>query len=729
MAELNAAVSKGADSKQSKRKAFWKPRAENTILGTRVPRIDGVEKASGYAKYAADINTPGTLFVRLLTSHVGHAKILGIDAKGVEKVPGVKLVYLFKEAGAEVHWDGDIIAGVAAERIEQAEEGVRAIKLELGPLPTYVDDRDIKAAEKAGRAKKIRDRESKDFDAVLKSAAAVHSGSYGIPVISHMCMEPHGSHCEWTDKESLTANLSTQNVSGTPGQFAEAVGIDAANVTVICNYVGGGFGSKFAAGEWGQACAIMARKAGKPVRMILDRATELKTAGTRPSAFCEATVAADKEGNLIAWASHHWGTDGNHGGTISETNLPYVFGKIANKRLKVTGITTDTGPYQAWRAPDHPQAAALTMTAIDDLAAKMGIDSLEFFKKNLNLTLRPEVYAGELEVGARLIDWKAKWHPHGKGPAKGGVKRGLGLSLHTWGGGANRSSCTIRVHPDGSVETISGTQDLGTGTRTAIAIVLAETFGIPLSSVRVQIGSSKYPPADGSGGSTTIGGVSGPNRRAALDALWKIFDLVAKRYNVPAESLSAKEERIWSGPRDVCSWKQACGLIGATPLETQSAGTKNDGLTSVQVGGIQMADVSVDTETGVVRMNKMVAVQDCGTIISLQTAESQVYGALIMGIAYALTEERIMDNLTGRYINADLQNYKLPRIGDVGELVVEMYQPDGQYKRGVVGLGEPPVISTGAAISNAVANAIGVRVPSLPLTPQRVLEALKGGRA
>jgi xanthine dehydrogenase YagR molybdenum-binding subunit len=729
MAELNAAVSKGADSKQSKRKAFWKPRAENTILGTRVPRIDGVEKASGYAKYAADINTPGTLFVRLLTSHVGHAKILGIDAKGVEKVPGVKLVYLFKEAGAEVHWDGDIIAGVAAERIEQAEEGVRAIKLQLGPLPTYVNDRDPKAAEKAGRAKKIRDRESKDFDAVLKSAAAVHSGTYGIPVISHMCMEPHGSHCEWTDKESLTANLSTQNVSGTPGQFAEAVGIDAANVTVICNYVGGGFGSKFAAGEWGQACAIMARKAGRPVRMILDRATELKTAGTRPSAFCEATVAADKDGNLIAWASHHWGTDGNHGGTISETNLPYVFSKIPNNRLKVTGITTDTGPYQAWRAPDHPQAAALTMTAIDDLAAKMGIGSLEFFKRNLNLTLRPEVYAGELEVGARLIDWKAKWHPHGTGPAKGGVKRGLGLSLHTWGGGANRSSCTIRVHPDGSVETISGTQDLGTGTRTAIAIVLAETFGIPLNSVRVQIGSSKYPPADGSGGSTTIGGVSGPNRRAALDALWKIFDLVAKRYNVPAESLSAKEERIWSGPRDVCSWKQACGLIGATPLETQSAGTKNDGLTSKLVGGIQMADVSVDTETGVVRMNKMVAVQDCGTIISLQTAESQVYGALIMGIAYALTEERIMDNLTGRYINADLQNYKLPRIGDVGELVVEMYQPDDQYNRGVVGLGEPPVISTGAAISNAVANAIGVRVPSLPLTPQRVLDALKGGRA
>ncbi len=232
-------------------------------------------------------------------------------------------------------------------------------------------------------------------------------------------MEPHGSHCQWTDKESLTAHLSTQNVSGTAGQFAEVVGIDAANVTVLCNYIGGGFGSKFAAGEWGLACAVMARNAGRPVRLILDRATELKIAGTRPSAFCDATIAADKDGNLIAWESHHWGSDGNHGGTIAETNLPYVFSKIKNNRRKVTGIITDTGPYQAWRAPDHPQAAALTMTAVDDLAAKMGIDSLEFVKKNLHLTLRPDVYAGELEAGTGSSTGRPSGTPTAKVPPKG----------------------------------------------------------------------------------------------------------------------------------------------------------------------------------------------------------------------------------------------------------------------------------------------------------------------
>jgi len=711
------------------RKVGWKPRGENTILGTRVPRIDGVEKASGAAKYAADINTPGTLYVRLLTSDRPHAKIKKLDVKKAEKVPGVKMVHIIKDVDSEVHWDGDMIAAVAAERIEQAMEGVKAIEIEYETLDTYVDDRDVAAAEKAKRAKSLGKRETKDFDAALTAAAHKHTGFYGIPVISHMCMEPHGSHCEWKDKENLLAHVSTQWTSGIPGQLASATGVDAANVTAICNYIGGGFGSKFSAGEWGLVCAVMAQKAGRPIRLVLDRATELKTPGTRPSAFAEITVGADEKGNVTCWESHHWGTSGPQGGTIDSGVVPYVFTKIKNYRRKRTGIATDTGPFQAWRAPDHPQAAALTLTAFDDLAAKMGMDSLEFFKKNLKLTLRPELYADELEIGAKIMDWKARWHPNGKGDVKNGTRQGLGLALHTWGGGANATAVALRVNPDGTVESTSATQDLGTGTRTCIAVILAETFGIPLSSVKVHIGSSKYPNAGGSGGSTTIGGVSGPVRRAGLEALWKILDLVAKRHKVDAGSLSAKNEKIYAGDKVVCSWQQACGLLGAAPLETQSRGRKNDGLTSQGVGGIQMADVSVDVETGVVRMNKMLCVQDCGTIIDRQTAESQVLGGLIMGISYSLSEERIIDKATGRYINADLENYKLPRIGDIGELIAEFYEPDEQYKKGVVGLGEPPVISTGAAISNAVANAIGVRVPVLPLTPKRVLEALKGAKA
>jgi xanthine dehydrogenase YagR molybdenum-binding subunit len=220
------------------------------------------------------------------------------------------------------------------------------------------------------------------------------------------------------------------------------------------------------------------------------------------------------------------------------------------------------------------------------------------------------------------------------------------------------------------------------------------------------------------------------HRRAAQTALWQILDKVAEKYKLAsADALVAREGIILNGKDKVCTWKEACALLGQMPLEVQGKGPAKDGLTSQQVGGVQMVDLSVDTETGIIRMHKFVAVQDCGLILDELTAKSQVLGALIMGIAYSLSEERIMDNKTGRYINADLQNYKLPRIGDIGELQAIMYQPDSEYDRGVVGLGEPPVIAPGAAISNAVANATGVRVPVLPLTPKRVLDALKGGRA
>ncbi|MFP6703852.1 MAG: xanthine dehydrogenase family protein molybdopterin-binding subunit [Planctomycetaceae bacterium] len=709
-------------------KVAWKARKDNSLIGKDIPRIDGVDKASGKAKYSADINTEGTLFARLLTFKGGAAVVKSLDTADAEKTPGVRAVHVFNEVGKEVRWDGTIVAAVAADTPEQAEDGVRAITVTYEAKPHWVDEEDLVGATEAKRTKSLGDNQKGEVAAALKAAKYVHTGYYGIATISHMCLEPHGSHCEWDGADKLHVHLSTQNVSGTGGQFAGGLGLDASNVRITCNYIGGGFGSKFKADQWGLACAELARKSGRPVRLMLDRATELKIGGTRPSGFIKVTIAADAEGNITAWDSHHWGTSGISGSTIRLNLMPYCFDNIPNVNRKATGISTNCGPNAAWRAPPHPQACAITDTAIDDLAGVMGMDSYDIFMKNLDKTKKADIYAAEMKIGAKLIDWKAKWHAHGKG-GQGAVKRGLGMALHTWGGGAGGTKCTLKVHPDGSVETFLGSQDLGTGTRTVIAITLAETFGLGVEDVQVHLGNNSYPKANPSGGSITVGGVSGPMRRAGLTALGQIYDLVAAKYKVDAATLTAVGGRILSAGKTVCTWKQACGLLGPMPLEVQGQGPVADGLTSKGVGGVQMADVSVDTETGLVRINQLVAVQDCGMIIDELTARSQVYGGLIMGIAYALSEERIMDNRTGRFINADLENYKLPRIGDIGELLVHMYQPDSEYERGVVGLGEPPVISTGAAISNAVANATGVRVPVQPLTPRRVLEALKGDQA
>jgi xanthine dehydrogenase YagR molybdenum-binding subunit len=259
-------------------------------------------------------------------------------------------------------------------------------------------------------------------------------------------------------------------------------------------------------------------------------------------------------------------------------------------------------------------------------------------------------------------------------------------------------------------------------------MVLAETFGLPIEAIAVNIGSSKYPLSGASGGSTTVGAVCESHRRAGQDALAKIFALVADKLGVAADTLEARNARIHvkGDPDSGLSWKEACSLVGVRPLELTARydrGTQSP-LSSEGVGGVQMAHVAVDTETGVVTMKKFVAVQDMGLIINPKTAESQVYGAVIMEIAYALFEQRIMDPSSGEFVNAELADYRLPRLGDIGEIVVHLHEPESERSRGVIGLGEPPVISGGAAISNAVANALGVRVPVLPITPKRVLDTL-----
>jgi len=570
-----------------------------------------------------------------------------------------------------------------------------------------------------------------DPDKAFAEAEVTSEGLYGIPVITHCCLESHGSISEWTDQDHLFTHISTQNVSGIPGQMAEPLKIPATNIRVHQDNIGGGFGSKFSPDRWGIFTAEVSKKAdGKPVRYMLERDAELKVAGARPSAYARVKLAAKKDGTVTAWQSDSWGTGGPGGGGMPP--IPYVF-SIPNQRQQHTAIRNNIGPARAWRAPNHPQAAVLTMCALDDLAAKLNMDPVEFFGKNLNLTkARENNYREELGIAAELMGWKEKWHPRPQ--TVNGVVRGAGLSFHTWGGRGHNSDCDLTIHPDGSVELKMGTQDLGTGTRTCILVVAADTLGIPLDAIQLLIGDTTYPPSGGSGGSTTIGGVSSSTRRAAVDARDALFAKVAPALNAQPDQLECKNGQVSvkGDSSKSLSWKDACSKLGAMPLTVRGKNpdrTKPPDLTNSGVAGVQMAEVEVDSETGIVKVKKMVAVQDCGLVVDLKTAESQCYGALIMGISYSLYEEKVMDATTGRMLNADMQFYRLAGLSDIPELVVHMMTGKGYDERGVIGLGEPPVISPGAAISNAVANAIGVRVPFLPLTPDRVLTAMekKGG--
>lgn len=705
-------------------KLAWPPYDRRKIVGTRVSRLDGPIKTTGAAKYAYDQNFDDLLYGRFLIAPYAHGKIKSIDVSAAEGMKGVEVVQVIRNAGDEFLYAGDALAAVAATSEEIAMDAIQAIKVEYEILDHIMDD--TTPDNVTGRA---RTSEDGDVAAGFAEADVVHEGRYGLAPITHCCLESHGQVCLFKDGE-LWVWPSTQNVSGYADGLTGTSGLDATKIHVDCQVMGGGFGSKFGADQWGNVCTELAKAAGKPVKLMLERDQEMMTAGARPSAYADVKIGVKKDGNITAWESNAWGSGGTGG--AGRLQLPYVFGEVANMKVAQGTIRTNRGSQRAWRAPGHPQSCLITMSALEDAAAAAGVDALEFYKKNMDkLDVRlpdaEKVYTEELDIAADLIGYKDKAHPRGD-TTDGPIKRGLGISMHTWGGAGHPSNAEVIINPDGSAAVNCATQDLGTGARTALAIVVAETLGIPLNKVQPNIGNNSLPSDNPSGGSTTIGGISTSSREAATNALNALLAKAAPALGVDAEKLEAWDGKIQEigKPDNNITWQKACALLGSNPVSGSGSKPTADGtqLDNSQVGGCQIADVSVDTETGVITINEIVAVQDIGMIIDLKTAESQVHGALIMGVTYALYEEAIYDPSTGKMLNADMEFYRLAGHADVGKLTVHMMQTEEHYSRGVIGLGEPPVISPGAAISNAVANAIGVRVPTLPLTPEKVLAAL-----
>jgi xanthine dehydrogenase YagR molybdenum-binding subunit len=441
-----------------------------------------------------------------------------------------------------------------------------------------------------------------------------------------------------------------------------------------------------------------------------------------------------KDGTITGWQTESWGTGGM--GTTQSSQIPYILTGVPNIREVRSSVQVNGGTQRAWRAPGNQQASFLTCCAIEDFAAKIGMDPLEVFKINAQYApaARVQTYRSQLDKAAELAEWKKLWKPRGQN-GSGPVKRGLGIGIAAWGGAGHAGQCRCVINPDGSVAIEIGTQDLGTGTRTVIAQVAAETLGLQISQIRVVMGTSELPPDGASGGSTTVGAVSTSTRKSTMNALEKLYTAIAPGLGAQPDQLEAVDGniRIKGNPAKSMSWQDACRKIGPNPISEMGANIpaqdQKAGMNTAGAAGAQIADVSVDTETGLVKVNRYVAVQDCGLVINPRLSESQVYGAVIMGISTALFEERVMDEQTGRTLNPDMEFYKLAGIADIGNIIVHMDIQDVHDKRGVIGLGEPPAVPICAAMSNAVANAIGVRVPTIPLTPDRVLAALEARRA
>jgi xanthine dehydrogenase YagR molybdenum-binding subunit len=481
--------------------------------------------------------------------------------------------------------------------------------------------------------------------------------------------------------------------------LASHLKIPQSKVRCICDVMGGGFGSKFGAGVEGGLAAKLAREAGAPVKMLLDRKSEFLAVGNRPNTVQNLKLAADKDGKLVAFSCDGYGTGGLSGGSQSEGGgggvawpAPYLY-PVPNASTNIVRVLTNTGAGRAFRAPQHPPASFGMESVMDLLAYKMGIDPLEFRLRNDPNPVRQKEYL----AGAERFGWKEKFHAPGAG-GPGPLKRGVGVAAASWGTGGNGSKAECQIHPDGSVEVRCGTQDLGTGSRTLVAIVAAETFGLQPQDITARVGDTNFPPSGGSGGSTTSPSVAPAIRVACTNAL------------------NAINTRVGEDG----SWRERCARLGVEPIVEQ--GAWQPGLSGSGVGGVQFGEVEVDIETGQVRVVHMTVIQDAGLIINRLASRSQAHGGIIQGIGYALFEERIMDDQTGVMLNSNFETYKLPNIADIPTIdVVYMDLPE----RGVIGLGEAAHIPSAACIANAVHNAIGVRVTELPMTPARVLAALE----
>lgn len=705
----------------------WPPATQCRLIGKEISRIDGRAKVSGSAIYTYDVNLPGMLFAKIVRCPYAHARIKSIDTSAAQQVPGFKAVHIIQGPGTEIHWAGDDVVAVAAEDESSAEMAMRAVKVVYIELPHLVYDASLQVPQPLLSYLKPMDPEVVgDPQKGFSDADTIVECAFGMPVIAHSCMETHGTVASWSI-DAMQVHISTQAVAAIAPQLSQALSFPQNKIQVLSEYVGGGYGAKLAADRWGLAAAQLSKLAGGvPVKLMLERHVEQEVAGCRPSAYAHVKVGAKEDGTLVAWKSKSWGTGGLGGG--SEPPLPYLF-QIPNQRRQHTQIVNNIGSARSMRAPHHPQACLLTMCALDDMASMLGMDPVHLLRKNLNLLVaRAQTYEQELDEADKLMGWSLRWRPRGT-MSSGPIRNGLGVSMHAWTGKAHNFQCNLTIHPDGSVLVKAGTQDLGTGTRTVIAVVVAESLGLLPEDIQVVIGDSTFPTSAGSGGSGTVGGAAAAVRRASMDALTQLFVKIAPSLGTTADQLQIGVGTIQIKGSAKLSWKEACSKLGALSLTVTGQNPGPGLLTDTGACGVQMADVSVDMGTGVVRINKIVAVQDCGLIIDRKTLMSQIYGSLIMGISYSLYEEKVMDQRLGRMLNPNIEFYRLCGIGDIGELVVHLMSGLGYDERGVIGCGEPAAISPGAAISNAVANAIGVRVPALPLTPEKILSALEAARS
>jgi xanthine dehydrogenase YagR molybdenum-binding subunit len=719
----------------------WEDDEELSVVGHPAPRSDGADRAAGRVRFTVDVAVPGMLHGAVLRSPVAAGRVRSLDLETARAVPGVRTVIgpddqltLTRREPlltAEPAFAGQPIALVAADTPEAARAGVLALAPDIEVLPHVVDGQE--AVNEHRFIAEPSDDSRGDAEAALAAADVTVEVELETPAQVQLPLEPHAAVAMW-EGDRLTAWIGTQGMFSAREELAAAFGLRKDDVQVLSRFVGGGFGAKQGAGFEGLAAAELARVSGRPVRVVNTRHEEMLDGGRRSSTRQTIRLGASRDGTLTAIEAAAVVSCGQ-GGWVMPVLIPArTLYRCADVSAMTFPTKTNLRAQNAFRAPGVMEGTAVFEQAIDELAAVLGMDPLELRRRNHTdvdqVSGMPNTSKHLLacyDRAAELAGWDRREEL--RAPQPDGLLRGMGCATQIWwGGGGPPAHVTIRLDADGHAQVVTGIQDTGSGTLTGAQLVAAEELGLPLDHVRV-IGGDTLPNVYGpiAGGSQTTPSVMPAVRSAAAKVRKTLLQLAGDVFEIAAGDLEIRDGRIRSKDAaiDEPVTEVTDKLGNATIDGSGSRGPNEDGFV-VNTFGCQIAQVAVDPGLGEVRVERIVAVHDVGRIVNPLTASSQVEGGVLQGMAFALTEELVVDPTTGVPVNAHLDDYKIPSIADVPEIVIDYaHVPDRNLATvGSKGLGEPPIVPTAAAIANAFAHATGRRAAALPLTRDRVLEAL-----
>lgn len=661
-------------------------------------RLDGIAKITGSAKYSSDMLLPNSVFARFVRCPFGAASLQSVDDSEARKVPGIIDIEITPK---ECQYNGQPIGHVVGESPMAVNRALQALKLnwKKQAVKTTIAD-SVKVEAPQG-----------NVDGADVTVAAV----YSTPVQTHSSLETHGGVVDHRGDKAMVY-ASTQGTFSVRDGFGDALNLKSSDFEVVCEYIGGGFGSKLGGpGKELMLAAKLSQRYKRPAYVMCNRAEEHLDTGNRPSSATSVRIGLKKGGSFVGGEVRTYGGVGvaNGGGGC---NVPSGRYKLVNVDKKHDEVSFNGGGPRAFRAPGRPQGAFAEELMLDEAAAAIGMDPLAL-KRGL---ASDDVYREMIDTGAKLIGWSER---QANGSQKSVMRTGFGMGLAGWGSASPGGNAEVVIHPDGSVECRTGTQDIGTGQRTTMGICAADSIGIPLNLVTVKIGRSTLPPGPGSGGSVTSPTTAPTMMNAAAQARNKLFEVLAKQSGDNAADFSVKDGAVLRRGEKFASWKDACAKLPADGV-TASASGGDRGTGDSQ--GVQFVKVVVDSETGIVYPKHVIAIQSCGRVICRKTAESQIIGGVIQGLSYGMFENKILDRNVGAMVNPNFEWYKI-----LGPCEMPHIEPVlwAHGQTGVKALGEPPTIPTSGALACAVFNAIGAPVRHLPLTPDKVLAALEGARS